>query len=66
MSNQSNSPLDHLAAHAIAFAVGAIVVLTGQAYGMYVRHRMHRAAQCSKNTQAKPRSTFSLISEFHT
>ncbi|MGX9730100.1 hypothetical protein ACWYXO_05620 [Janthinobacterium aestuarii] len=44
MSNQLNSPLDHLAAHAIAFAAGAIVVISGQVYGLYVRRKAQRAA----------------------
>lgn len=44
MSNQLNSPLDHLAAHAIAFAAGAIVVISGQVYGLYVRRKAQREA----------------------
>ena len=41
MYNNSNSPLNHLAANALAFAFGAIVVLAGQAFGWY----MHRQAR---------------------
>jgi hypothetical protein len=53
MSNQSNSPLEHLAAHAIAFAAGAIVVISGQAYGLYVRRKAQRAASDAQgNTNA--------------
>jgi len=42
MFNQSNSPFDYLAAHAIAFAAGAIVVISCQAYGIYVRCNAQR------------------------
>jgi len=42
MDNDSNSPLNHLAANALAFAAGAIVVLAGQAYGWYVQRQAQR------------------------
>ena len=55
MYNNANSPLNHLAANALAFAAGAIVVLAGQAYGWYVRRhaRLVTALAEDNNGQAR-------------
>ena len=53
MYNNSNSPLNHLAANALAFAAGAIGVLAGHAYGRYVHRQLRSVAAPAEGKSGK-------------